>query len=304
MNLKQLTRTLSVLAVLSVGSAALFAQTTRNEFWIRFMDSAAGSDTTTMYFACDSFATWGLDSLNPTLKETEGPPLSPGFDVRWINPPRHASPFYGAGLLKYLLIPARYDGVPDTMRVKFVNNDSVLTAVWTLNWMDPSYISARCDSLVMRYFDPDLAVTVRLNMATRNNIQFGPSQTGSGLTQIDIFKYGNRFIDAVRLEDVTIPTGFALQQNYPNPFNPTTTMHFDIQKQAFADIAVFNILGQKVATLVSQELAAGSYSATWNGLTDGGQAVGSGVYYVRMTARSAENGAEQFSALRKLLLMK
>jgi flagellar hook assembly protein FlgD len=80
-------------------------------------------------------------------------------------------------------------------------------------------------------------------------------------------------------------------------------MKFDIRVSAETELAIYNVLGQKVATLENDLLAPGTYSAVWNGTTDNGTPVTSGIYYARMTARPTGD-AEPFVALRKLLLMK
>ena len=93
-----------------------------------------------------------------------------------------------------------------------------------------------------------------------------------------------------------------VKQNYPNPFNPSTTIKFSIATTAFADVAVFDVLGRRIATLSSEELKPGYYTTTWNGLDNNGASVSSGVYYVRMAATGEQN--VNFSAVQKLLLMK
>jgi hypothetical protein len=126
------------------------------------------------------------------------------------------------------------------------------------------------------------------------------------LVKLRIFKYSTHLVDGIQPDKQPIPKSFALHQNYPNPFNPTTTMRFEILNQAMTDISVYNILGQKVSTLISREMSRGTYTATWNGLSDQGLASPSGVYFVRMSAHSnAAGGKEEFfSAVRKLVLMK
>ena len=102
---------------------------------------------------------------------------------------------------------------------------------------------------------------------------------------------------------VLVPSNFALGQNYPNPFNPTTTFSYSIARTVFTRIEVYNVLGQRVATLVSQQLNPGSYTALWNGKDDRGAQVSSGVYFVHMSANAAD-GAVAFNEVRKLVLMK
>jgi len=77
-----------------------------------------------------------------------------------------------------------------------------------------------------------------------------------------------------------IPSTFYLTQNYPNPFNASTTLWIGVGERAHVSVRVYNILGQRVRVLVDQELERGEYSAVWNGTTEGGASVGSGVYLV------------------------
>jgi hypothetical protein len=74
---------------------------------------------------------------------------------------------------------------------------------------------------------------------------------------------------------------FALRQNYPNPFNPSTKIEFSVPKSTFVTLKVFNLLGEEVATLASQELRAGLYTVDWNASN-----APSGVYFYRLTAGS------------------
>ncbi|HKK24172.1 MAG TPA: lamin tail domain-containing protein [Gracilimonas sp.] len=79
--------------------------------------------------------------------------------------------------------------------------------------------------------------------------------------------------------DIDIPKQFYLRQNYPNPFNPSTKIQYDIAKQSRVSIEVFNLMGQRVATLIDKVRSPGSYHATWNA-----SAQASGVYYYRLKA--------------------
>jgi len=81
-----------------------------------------------------------------------------------------------------------------------------------------------------------------------------------------------------------IPKEFTLSQNYPNPFNPTTTISYALPTNAFVKLMVYNILGQKVKTLVDEEQTAGYRQVLWNGQNDRGEAVGSGIYFYRIQA--------------------
>ena len=83
---------------------------------------------------------------------------------------------------------------------------------------------------------------------------------------------------SIKLEK-NIPNKFTLSQNYPNPFNPSTTIEFDLPKTTEVSLRIFNILGEKVATLISDRLSAGSYSYDWDASN-----LASGVYLYRLQA--------------------
>lgn len=95
-----------------------------------------------------------------------------------------------------------------------------------------------------------------------------------------------------------IPGDFQLKQNYPNPFNPATTIQFNVAERTRVRIQIFNLLGQKVRTVVDREFAPGTFETTWQGLDDAHRPVSSGVYFYRMTTESG------FSSARKLVLLK
>lgn len=94
-------------------------------------------------------------------------------------------------------------------------------------------------------------------------------------------------------EESVLPERFNLSQNYPNPFNPTTTIEYQIAKSSKVDLNIYNLLGQKVATIVSTNQTAGIYSTVWNATE-----FSSGIYYYVL---SADNVQMQ---TRKLILLK
>ena len=79
-----------------------------------------------------------------------------------------------------------------------------------------------------------------------------------------------------------LPARMHLGQNYPNPFNPSTIIPYQLPVPARVRLEVFNILGQRVATLVDGERPAGFHTATWNATDASGRGVGSGVYLYRL----------------------
>jgi hypothetical protein len=78
-----------------------------------------------------------------------------------------------------------------------------------------------------------------------------------------------------------IPTDYSLSQNYPNPFNPTTSIRFALPKNERVSLKVYDVLGREEATLVDEEMPAGTYTVTWNA-----SQAASGVYFYRIEAGS------------------
>lgn len=89
----------------------------------------------------------------------------------------------------------------------------------------------------------------------------------------------------------------SLKGCYPNPFNPTTTISFSIKEKAPVELIIYNILGQKVRTLLNQPLEPGEHSIVWNGTDNKGRSVASGIYFYRMKAGN-------YSETKKMVLKK
>ena len=91
----------------------------------------------------------------------------------------------------------------------------------------------------------------------------------------------------VSVEEPNIsPSKFELHQNYPNPFNPSTNIKFDLAENSHVTITIFNLVGQKVSTLVNRSLETGSYNTTWKGTDDNGTPLPSGMYFYEMRTPS------------------
>lgn len=82
-----------------------------------------------------------------------------------------------------------------------------------------------------------------------------------------------------------------VERVFPNPFNPSTTIEFSVPKNGPASIAVYDIQGRKVATVLKDTMAAGVYRVRWNGKSDDGRALSSGVYFARLEAADSRDVA-------------
>ncbi len=89
-----------------------------------------------------------------------------------------------------------------------------------------------------------------------------------------------------------IPKNYSLSQNYPNPFNPTTVINFSVPKTSKMELAVYNVLGQKVAILINKELSAGSYHFNFDA-----SKLTSGIYFYKLQT-------ENYSETKKMMLVK
>ena len=91
-------------------------------------------------------------------------------------------------------------------------------------------------------------------------------------------------------------TNFHLS-NYPNPFNPTTTIEFSVLEESTIEISIYNIKGQKMRSLLNDQITSGEHSIVWNSEDDNGERVSSGVYFIKMKTGNLEK-------TEKMILMK
>ena len=146
--------------------------------------------------------------------------------------------------------------LPDTVKKVTINNASGVTASKQLTITDTLFLQA--GTLQGPY-------TARVTVSGGTDVPEGPAG---------------------------IPREYSLNQNYPNPFNPGTHLTFQVAKEGFVSLKVYDVLGREVATLVNEVKRAGTYDAAWNAA-----GFGSGVYFCKMQSGT-------FAETRKMLLMK
>lgn len=99
--------------------------------------------------------------------------------------------------------------------------------------------------------------------------------------------------DVVSVNDVELqPASFELKQNFPNPFNPTTTINYSLPNSSFVKLVVYNSIGQEIATLVNETIAAGNHSVEFDASN-----LSSGIYFYKLQAGS-------FVDTKKMILLK
>jgi formylglycine-generating enzyme required for sulfatase activity len=121
----------------------------------------------------------------------------------------------------------------------------------------------------------------------------GNPVSGATVMFIDESNPDNRFSDDTDdqgkyLVDITgtesLPPAFSLGQNYPNPFNPTTTIPFTLVSSSHVSLLIYNIMGQRVATIIDNYMNVGYYFVSWDGTDDRGNLVSAGIYLYQMRA--------------------
>jgi hypothetical protein len=243
-------------------------------FWIRITngDTAHGGITNGFRVYSPDGAEWGA-TVPDTVALNWASMFSLVFAIKSVDVDGVASDTVGFGgsynPLSSVGIPANFDSVSYSITIgpidaqyhgkTIVLDSSFYPGIGSWKWAGPDAYPTWGGPYTFTIFDPALDVT---------------TDPGSGL-----------------------PTRFALNQNYPNPFNPTTQIKFDLPTRSKVSIDVYNVLGQKVKTLVNDEMAAGSYIADWDGTSDGGKTVSSGVYFYRMQAG-------KFQETKKMMLLK
>jgi len=93
------------------------------------------------------------------------------------------------------------------------------------------------------------------------------------------------------------PPEFTLLQNYPNPLNQSTKIEFTLPHSGFVSLNIYDLLGRKVRTLVSENLTPGYKSVLWDGKDDSGKEAASGIYFYQLKVRD-------YSEAKKLVLLK
>lgn len=110
-----------------------------------------------------------------------------------------------------------------------------------------------------------------------------------------------KMIDQGISDIVAIPDAFGLHQNFPNPFNPSTLIQFDLPAETVdgvkTTLAIYNVTGQLVRTLLDEERKAGVHSILWDAKNDAGMQMPSGTYFYKIRAGD-------FNDTKKMILLK
>ena len=188
-------------------------------------------------------------------------------------------------------------------------------------WSQPRFLNAKTDdvnycpeldNMMPCFVYPGDTIEVlddyhgKLHMVFFDDASFGPyaidppygTNSGGELQYCSLsLEFSVPWIPPMSTDDYVIPAVGFLAQNYPNPFNPSTTIKYEIKEAGNVSIEVFNIMGQKVKTLVNEYHTANNYSLVWDGTNNKNEGVSSGVYFYKMQAG-------RYTSTKKMILMK
>lgn len=136
------------------------------------------------------------------------------------------------------------------------------------------------------------------------SVELEVSDSGSDISEVLISGFsmnGRYFAEEATVENILatdeLPDQFGLSPNYPNPFNQQTVIKYQLPEKCNIKIQIFNVLGQKVATLLDKTMPAGYHQISWPGLNDAGEILPSGLYFCRMQGKN-------FHKIQKMALLK
>ncbi len=181
------------------------------------------------------------------------------------------------------------EGATETVYNVSTKTISLDTCARIIAFTDPQYgdIAPGESSVASRpltiLFDQDCPAPAELSFAL-------DIYTDGRLLWSDTFSVN--IVTGIADEKSALPLEFALKQNYPNPFNPSTVINYELPTANIVELSIYNLLGQKVATLVSERKAAGDHQVEWDAT-----GFSSGIYYYQIRAG-------EFQAVRKMILLR
>ncbi|RPI14015.1 MAG: T9SS C-terminal target domain-containing protein [Ignavibacteriae bacterium] len=174
---------------------------------------------------------------------------------------------------------ASYGGTGTNLDFATLKYSSTGNTEWTVRYDSP-------------YHDNEFAVNINVsNDASAVYVSGTSVGSGTGFDFITV-KYTQPPITAINQNGNNIPDKFSLYESYPNPFNPSTNIKFDLPQNTMVKLVVYDINGREVATLVNNEMQAGSYVYNWNASN-----LASGAYFFRINAGD-------FTDTKKMMLVK
>ena len=184
---------------------------------------------------------------------------------------------------------------------------------------NPSLVFMRDSTYIFHVNAPGHPFWIKTVQSTGTGNAYNNGVTGNGVQQGDLVftvpsdapdqLYYNCEFHASMTGDITVNTAvsvngtdplphtFALEQNFPNPFNPVTTIQYRLPKRTQVELAVYDIAGKKLRTLINATQRGGLQTVTWDGKDEHGRMVAAGVYFYHLKAGG-------YTESRKMVLLK
>jgi hypothetical protein len=153
--------------------------------------------------------------------------------------------------------------------IHFYPNELILNKPGSIYFNISDYISSEYEPCKLTIFEINDTESISLT----TNIY-------EGMLTASIDKLGDYAVFVNTAIEKPLPTKFELKRNFPNPFNPCTTIPIELPDDSFVEVAIYNILGEKIVVLSEGIKSSGYHNILWNGTNQFGQPVSSGIYFV------------------------
>lgn len=213
-------------------------------------------------------------------------------DFSYYRDLNYGQNFYGDPSLKV------FTAVPQKLAIEVVASESKVTARVTVDGqpVEGCTVILSEPGLLVAEGTTDTEGRVEFSQSYTNDQNFTLTAVKTGAT-VAMQINGESIVTGTEEETTVLPEEFLLAQNYPNPFNPTTTISFDLTRNAYVEISIHNLLGQTVSIVADGNFVAGEHDVIWEGNNNSGEPVASGIYFYRM--RSG-----QLAVTRKMVLLR
>ena len=172
------------------------------------------------------------------------------------------------------------------------NNGSDWTQVWTNGEEITDSSWQYVESDISDIADGQSTVYLRWTMGTTDGSWL---YSGWNIDNVELWGLGG---DATAVEDGHAPSRSMLLGNMPNPFNPKTEIHYALAEAGAVELAIYDLSGRRVTTLLSGQQDAGTHSAVWNGDNASGRPVSSGIYFAMLLTDKGESDTQKLTLLK------
>jgi len=156
-----------------------------------------------------------------------------------------------------------------TPTIHFYPNELILNKPGSIYFDISDYLSSEYEPWQLTIFE--------INDTESSSLTTNISE---GMLTASIDKLGSYAVFMNLTLERPVPSKFELKMNYPNPFNPATTFPIELPEESFVEVAIYNILGEKITVLSKGVKSSGYHNIHWNGKNQFGKPVSSGIYFV------------------------